>query len=78
MLLKQHVTILELKPFQDQVVVLRLKDGETLRAKVHFVDQEYEDIIVDVIETNQPEHYKDPNSAYTVQAAEILTVELSS
>lgn len=71
------VTISELKPFEDCIICLQLKDGETLRAKVAFVDTEYEDIIVDVLETNQPEHYKDPNAYYVVPASEILTVQRS-
>ena len=69
------MTISELKPFEDREVVLDLKDGETLRAKVLFVDFEYEDIIVDVLETNQPEHYKDPNACYTVAASDILSIK---
>jgi hypothetical protein len=51
------VKVSELKPFQDREVTLHLKDGEVLRAKVDFIDLEYEDIGVTVIETNQPEHY---------------------
>ena len=66
------VNISELKPFENCEVVLHLKDGEVLRVKINFVDFEYRDIIVDVLETNQPEHYKDPNSAYTVPASEII------
>ena len=72
------MTISDLKSFQDCIVVLQLKDGERLRAKVQFVDAEYEDIIVDVLETNQPEHYKDQNACYTVPASDILTVNLSN
>jgi hypothetical protein len=55
-------------------VTLQLNDAEVLRVKVAFVDLEYEDIIVDVLETNQPAHYKDPNAAYTVAASDILSV----
>ena len=68
------MTISELRAFQDREVTLQLKDGELLRAKVAFVDLEYEDIIVNVIETNQPEHYKDPNAAYTVAASDVISV----
>jgi hypothetical protein len=50
-------------------------DGERLKAKITFVDLEYKDIIVDVWETNQPEHYKDPNACYTVRASDIASVE---
>jgi hypothetical protein len=58
-------------------VTLQLKDGEVLRARISFVDLEYEDIIVDVLETNQPEHYKDPNAAYTLAASDIISVRAS-
>jgi hypothetical protein len=57
------MNISELKPFQDCEIVLRLKDGEVLRAKVKFVDLEYEDIIVDIVQTNQPQHYRDQDTA---------------
>jgi hypothetical protein len=70
--------ISELKPFQDCEVTLHLKDEEVLRAKVAFVDLEYEDIIVNVLETNQPEHYKDPNASYTVAASDIVSVRNSN
>jgi hypothetical protein len=72
------VTIDELKPFQDCEVTLDLNDGEVLRAKVLFVDFEYEDIIVDVLDTNQPEHYKDPSACYTVDASSIVSVRVSN
>ena len=52
------MTISDLKSFQDCIVVLQLKDGERLRAKVQFVDAEYEDIILDVLETSQPDTIK--------------------
>jgi hypothetical protein len=60
-----------LKPFQDCEVAVHITDGEVLRAKVTFVDLEYEDIIVNVLETHQPEHYKDPYAAYTVAASDV-------
>jgi small nuclear ribonucleoprotein (snRNP)-like protein len=68
------VTISELKPFQDAEVTLQLKDGEVLRAKIAFVDVEYEDIVVDVIETTRPENYKNSESAYSVAASDVLSV----
>jgi hypothetical protein len=69
------VTIEQLPDFQDYTVVLCGLDGERLKAKITFVDLEYKDIIVDVWETNQPEHYKDPNACYTVRASDIASVE---
>lgn len=72
------MTLAELKPLWNSVVTLRTTDGEVLKAKIVWVDEEYDDIIVEVIDTNQPDHYKDPKAVYTVNAADILTVETSS
>jgi small nuclear ribonucleoprotein (snRNP)-like protein len=69
------VTIEQLRELQDHTVVLLLLDGERLKAKVNFVDLECEDIIVDVLETNHPEHYKDSNACYTVKASDIASIE---
>ena len=70
------MTIDDLREFQDCDVVLRLTNDEVLKAKIEFVDFEYKDIVVEVLETNRPEQYKGPkNSAYTVKAADILSVE---
>jgi hypothetical protein len=66
----------ELKQFEDQIVVLHLSDGERLKAKLMFVDLEYEDVIVAVLETNQPQHYKYPKTVYTVQNATIQSVDV--
>jgi hypothetical protein len=71
------MNISDLKPFRNCEVALHLKDGEVLRAKVLFVDSEYQDIIVNVLETNQPEHYKDPNASCTIAASDIVGVRIS-
>lgn len=71
------MTIGELQQFQDRTVLLHLLDGEILKAKIIFVDMEYEDLVVDVVETNQPEHYKDPDACYTVRAADISCIEMN-
>ena len=72
------MTIAELRPYQDKTVVLNLHDGETVSVKILFVDAEYEDIIVDIIHTSRPEHYKWPNCAYTIQAADIVSIDGNS
>jgi small nuclear ribonucleoprotein (snRNP)-like protein len=70
------MTATELRELQDARVVLHLNDGEVLKATITFVDLEYEDVIVDVLETTKPARYKGPkNAAYTVKAADILSVE---
>jgi hypothetical protein len=75
---ENNMKISDLSPFQDCEVALHVKDGEVLRAKVAFVDLEHEDIIVHVLETNQPEHYKDPNASYAVAASDIVSVRNST
>jgi small nuclear ribonucleoprotein (snRNP)-like protein len=71
------MTIHELKKFEDKIVILHLTDGERLRAKLSWVNvsSEYDDVIVDVIETSQPERYKDPEAAYTIPCGMIQSVE---
>jgi small nuclear ribonucleoprotein (snRNP)-like protein len=64
--------ISELKEFVDKTVTLRMTDGEVLRVRVIFRSEEYNDIIVDVLETTRPERY-DPSSAYSFNAADILS-----
>jgi hypothetical protein len=70
------MTLQELKQFDGKVVLVRLTDGEILKAKLSWFGWEYDDVLVDVIETNQPEHYHDPNAAYTVECAMIESIEL--
>ena len=60
-----QMKISELKGFQDRRVILKLADGETLRAFISFVDAEYEDIILD---TDKPENYKTSGAAYSFVA----------
>jgi hypothetical protein len=70
------VTIAQLQEFQDCTVMLRLTDGEVLKAQIDFIDLEYEDIIGDVLETGKPEQYRGPkSSAYTIKATDVLSVE---
>jgi hypothetical protein len=71
------VTLDDLKPFLDKTATLHMTDGEAVKVKVRFVDDEYQDIIADVLETSRPEHYRDPSAAYTFAAADIASVELS-
>jgi hypothetical protein len=40
------MTIAEITPYLDKTVILRLSNGEITTAKIAFVDNEYEDIIV--------------------------------
>lgn len=71
------MTLYELKKFEDQIVVLHLSDGEKLKAKMSWVNvnSEYDDVIVDVLETNRPEHYKTPSAVYTIPCGMIQSIE---
>jgi hypothetical protein len=69
--------ITDLKQFVDKTVTLRMTDGETAKVKVDFVDEECEDIIADVLETSNPEHYRTPRAIYTFAARDIVSAELS-
>jgi hypothetical protein len=51
--------------------------SETAKVRVDFVDQEYEDMIVALLETSRPEHYRAPCAEYTFVAGDIVSVELS-
>jgi hypothetical protein len=71
------MTIAELKPFEDKTMILHLRDGERATAKIAFVDAEYEDIVVDILDTNRPEAYKVPiaSCAFTIPAIEVDFLE---
>ena len=69
------MTISELEEFQDGVVVLHLNDGEVVTGRINFVDREYEDIIVDVLQTSAPERYKEHNAAvYAIKIGDVASV----
>ncbi len=53
-----------------------MTDGEAVKVKVDFVDEEYEDIIGAVVETSRPEHYRAPCAVYTFAARDIVSAEL--
>lgn len=71
------MTLDDLKQFLDKTVVLRMNDGERATVKVRLVDEEYADLIVDVLETSTPERYRDRSAAYTVAASDIASAELA-
>ena len=69
--------LMDLRQFVDKTVVLHMMDGETAKVRVDFLDQEYEDIIVKVLETSHLEHYRDSSAAYTFAAADIASAKLA-
>jgi hypothetical protein len=68
--------ISDLKAFADKTVLLRMTDGEIAKVRVRFADEEYDDIIVDVLESTRSQPY-DSASAFTLAAAEIVSAEVS-
>jgi hypothetical protein len=71
------MTLSDLKQFLDKTVMLRMTDGETAKVKVRVVDEEYDDLIVDVLETSAPQRYRDLSAAYTFAASDIESAELA-
>jgi len=69
------VQIGEVRNLQNKTVVLQLTDGEMAIVKVNSVDIQYEDIMVDVLETNMPGAYPQfrQDSCFTIRAADILS-----
>ena len=63
-----------LKPFLGKVVTLHMTDGEVAKVRVQWVDDEYGDIVADVLTTTRSDHYRDGRAAYTFLATEILSV----
>lgn len=68
-----------MKSFQDRLVLLKCADGEAIKAKVLFVDEEYQDVILNVVSTDKPGKWPSGNpssdSVYAIPLSEIVTVE---
>ena len=69
--------ISELKGFVDKTVVLQMTDGEVAKVRVDWFSEEYDDIVVDVLESTRSQPY-DPSCAYTFAAADIISAEVES
>ncbi len=67
--------ISDLKPLVDKTVTLRMADGEVAKVRLHSADEEYDDIIVDVLESTRSQPYDSAN-AYTFAAAEIVSADV--
>jgi hypothetical protein len=69
--------ITEFKPYEDNTVILHMREGEIATAKIAFVDAEYEDIIVDVVQMNRPEAYQKPigSSVFAVRLSDLNIIE---
>jgi len=71
----QTMTINELRQFVDKTITLHLTNGEIAKVKVLLIDEEYKDLIVDVLETSSLERYRDPSAAYTFAASDIASAD---
>lgn len=69
--------IADLKPLVDKTVTLRMTDGEVAKVRVFWFSEEYDDIIVDVLESTRSQPYN-PDSSYTFAATDIISAEVSS
>jgi hypothetical protein len=67
----------DFKEFVDKTITMRMNDGETAIVRVILVSEEYEDIIVDVLETTRPDRYRDRSSAYTFAIADVVSADIS-
>jgi hypothetical protein len=73
----EAMTLSDLKQFLDKTVTLRMTDGEIAKVRVRVVDEEYDDLIADVLETSSPARYRDRLAAYTFAASDIESAELA-
>lgn len=48
----------QLRRFEGMVVRVTSTEGEVMTAKVLSVSEEYQDVLLDVLSTNQPERYE--------------------
>lgn len=65
-----------LRAYEGKRVTVKTKRGEVMKVKVLHVDDEYKDVIWDVIETNRLGEYKVPleSSAFVVPWSEIAEI----
>jgi hypothetical protein len=52
-----------------------MTDGEIAKVRICMLDAEYDDLIVDVLETSFPERYLSHLAAYTFSAKDISSAE---
>jgi small nuclear ribonucleoprotein (snRNP)-like protein len=66
-----------LKSSIDKLVRITCYDGEVIVAKVHFVFDEYQDVVIDLVSTNRESKYEkhDEQPAFAVDFRAIESVE---
>ncbi len=67
----------DLKPFLDHTVILRMTNGEFAKVKVTFVDEDDGEIFAAIVDTSNPETFRQACAVYTFAAADIASIELS-
>jgi len=67
-----------LKANVDKLVKINSFDGEVIVAKVHFVSEEDEDVIYDLVSTSRESQYEklDQQPAYRIRFQDIESVEI--
>jgi small nuclear ribonucleoprotein (snRNP)-like protein len=73
----EAMTLSDLKHFLDKTVILRMTNGETATARVRGIDEEYDNLIVVVLETSTPERHPGRVAAYIIAASHIESAELA-
>lgn len=73
----EHCDILTLQNNDQRVVRLHMKDGEIITAKVLFVSESENDVIVDLISSTAMDHYEktDVQPAFQFEFRDIAWVE---
>ena len=66
-----------LKSSIDRLVRITCYDGQVIVAKIHFVFDEYEDVVYDLVWTNHESKYEkyDEQPAYAIDFKDIKSVE---
>lgn len=69
------MTTLDLQQFHNKTVVITFRDGEIASARLTCTSEHCDDVLVDILSTNCPDRYHEPNAcSYTVPATEIVSV----
>jgi hypothetical protein len=64
-----------LRQCEKKIVTINCSNGELLRAKILHVDDEYRDVIFDLLSSSKPETYKHDGAAYALAWDDILNFQ---
>lgn len=66
---------LDLKRFHNRTVTITFADGEIATGRISCLEDDCDHVLVDILGTNCPEHYRDPQvCSYIVPASEIASL----